>query len=102
MEKKRGLISLAVILLTAFVLYLARTGLTGTLYANADEQLRLILPHLLPGATAFTQEEYEGEDEAIKAVYKGENGFVIRTSTDGYVDKVELLVGLNNQGEVVR
>ena len=101
MEKKRGLISLAVILLTAFVLYLARTGLTGTLYANADEQLRLILPHLLPGATAFTQEEYEGEDEAIKAVYKGENGFVIRTSTDGYVDKVELLVGVNNQGEVV-
>ncbi len=101
MKKKTGLISLAVIFLAAAVLYLARLGLTGTLYANADEQLNLLLPYLLPGSTSFTEEEYTGEDEAIKAIYKGENGYVIRTSTDGYVGKVELLVGVNNQGEVM-
>ncbi len=101
MKKKTGLISVLVILFTTGLVYLARLGLTGTLYANADKHLQLLLPYLLPGSSTFTEEVYEGQDESIKSVYKGENGYVIRTSTQGYVGEVELLVGVSNRGEVV-
>ena len=55
---------------------------------------------LLPGSSSFTQEEYTGEDTNVRAVYKAENGYVILTATQGYVDEIQVLVGVSNEGKV--
>ena len=65
----------------AVILFAASTGLTGTAEANAEKELNEMMSVLLPGSTSFTEEIYEGEDEAIQAVYKGDNGYVIQTVT---------------------
>ncbi|MEE1242445.1 MAG: FMN-binding protein [Frisingicoccus sp.] len=84
----------------AVILFAASTGLKGTAEANAEKELNEMMSVLLPGSTSFTEEIYEGEDEAIQAVYKGDNGYVIQTATYGYADNVVLLVGVDNDGKV--
>lgn len=68
--------------------------------ANAQEELNNMLATLLPGSEAFEQEVYDGEDESVTAVYKGDNGFVIETTTYGYAGDVVLLVGVDSEGTV--
>lgn len=68
--------------------------------ANAQEELNNMLATLLPDSENFEQEAYDGEDEAITAVYKGDNGFVIETTTYGYAGDVVLLVGVDSEGTV--
>ena len=64
------------------------------------QELQEKMETLLPGSTTFAQEEYTGEDANIQAVYKGENGYVILTATQGYVDTIQVLVGVSNDGKV--
>ena len=64
------------------------------------QELQSKMLEILPGSTAFAQEEYTGEDANIQAVYKGENGYVILTATQGYVDTIQVLVGVSNDGKV--
>lgn len=64
------------------------------------QELQEKMEALLPGSTTFAQEEYTGEDANIQAVYKGENGYVILTATQGYVDRIQVLVGVSNDGKV--
>jgi len=78
------------------------TLLPGKLDLNADEFAAWI-DDLSSGASqgaAFTQEEYAGEDQNIRAVYKGESGYVIATSTYGYAGDIAMLIGVNNDGRV--
>lgn len=64
------------------------------------QELQEKMETLLPGSTTFAQEEYTGEDANIQAVYKGENGYVILAATQGYVDTIQVLVGVSNDGKV--
>lgn len=100
MKIKMMLFPAAAILLAALVLFGTRTGLKQIGTVRAETELNEMLSAVLPGSTSFTWEAYDGEDENIQAVYKGENGFVVQTCTDGYAGEIVMLVGVNKSGEV--
>ena len=89
------------IAVAALILFGSVKGFSGIAAANEDKEMNEMLETILPGSTSFTWEEYDGEDEAIQAVYKGENGFVIQTSAYGYAGNVVVMVGVSNEGTVM-
>lgn len=88
------------ICLSALILFGASLGLNGIAAKNAQEQHLWLMQALLPGSEHFTVEPYSGEDANIVSVHKGENGFVIETTTYGYADYITMYVGVNNEGHV--
>lgn len=88
------------IVAAALILLGAGMGLEKTAAVNSEKELNEMLATVLPGNTSFEWEDYEGEDEAIRAVYKGETGFVIQTVAYGYAGDITLLVGVSNEGTV--
>ena len=88
-------------LLLAAIVLLGVYNLTlNVRQANAQKELQAKMEVLLPGSTTFTQETYTGEDANITLVYKGENGYVIGTSTTGYAGTIRMLIGVSNDGYV--
>lgn len=88
------------IVAAVLVLFGAGMGLAKTATVNSEKELNEMMAAVLPGNTSFEWEDYEGEDEAIRAVYKGETGFVIQTVAYGYAGDITLLVGVSNEGTV--
>ena len=88
------------IVAAALILFGTGMGLSKTAAVNSEKELNEMMATVLPGNTSFEWEDYEGEDEAIRAVYKGETGFVIETSAYGYAGDITLLVGVSNEGTV--
>lgn len=88
------------ILIAAAVL----SGVSGGTRGLAKEQAQVyqdtIFPYLLPGSSTYTEETYDGEDENIRRVWKGETGHVIEATTSGYVDDITLWVGVGDDGKV--
>lgn len=100
MKKIQRLDPAAVLLACAVVLLLITTLLAPIARENQQKEWQSILSTLLPGAGSFTEEEYTGEDENIAAVYKADNGYVIKTVTAGYAGDITMLVGVNNDGSI--
>lgn len=84
----------------ALILFGAVKSLSGVAAANEDKEMNEMLAALLPGDTSFEWVEYDGEDEAVQAVYKGESGVVVQTSSYGYAGDIVMLVGVSNEGTV--
>ena len=59
-----------------------------------------VFEQLLPGNPVFSEILYEGEDENISHIYPGENGCVVETVVNGYVDEIRLYVGVDKGGAV--
>lgn len=91
---------LLALLVTAIVLFGTATILRPVGEKMKEQDKMQIMSLLLPGNAAFTEEAYEGEDTNITAVFKGENGYVIETTVSGYVDNIELMVGVNKEGSI--
>ena len=100
MKVKQLIQPVAALLVAALVLFLGATVLSPIARENEAKELQSILTTLLPGAESFVQEEYTGEDEAISAVYKAENGYVVETVTAGYAGDITMLVGVNTDGTI--
>lgn len=100
MKQKQWIQPVAAILLTTLILFLSTTALSPIARENEAQELQSILSTLLPGGQSFVQEEYTGEDEAISAVYKAENGYVIETVTAGYAGDITMLVGVHSDGTI--
>ena len=100
MNVKQLILPVAALLIAALVLFLGTTVLSPIAQENKEQELQSILSSLLPGAESFVQEEYTGEDEAISAVYKADNGYVIETVTAGYAGDITMLVGVNLDGTI--
>ncbi|MBR2948803.1 MAG: FMN-binding protein [Lachnospiraceae bacterium] len=100
MKLKKVVFPAAVIFLTAVILFAVSTGLSSLEQKNEAKKLDILLHTLLPGSQEFTEEVYTGEDVNIQKVYKAENGFVIQTCTQGYVDPITMLVGVSSKGTV--
>jgi electron transport complex protein RnfG len=98
--KKLIIIPTIAIILAAAVLFGLAFGLKNVAEKNAQEQFDAQLLTLLPGSKSFVEEEYTGEDANIRKVYKAENGYVIETAVQGYVDEIVMLVGVSNEGTV--
>ena len=92
--------SIVAIAAAALVLLGSGMGLSKVAAVNGEKELNEMLATVLPGNTSFEWEDYEGEDEAIRAVYKGETGFVIQTVAYGYAGDITMLVGVSNDGTV--
>ena len=92
--------SIVAIAAAALVLLGSGMGLSKVAAVNSEKELNEMLTTVLPGNASFEWEEYEGEDEAIHAVYKGETGFVIQTVAYGYAGDITMLVGVSNDGTV--
>ena len=91
---------LVALILAAAVLLAAYNGLNGIRQERIQAELTAKMQTLLPGSTTFTPEAYTGEDANIRAVYKGETGYVIQTVTYGYAGNITMLIGVSNEGSV--
>ena len=89
------------VLVVAFGILL---GLSAVLEPVAEakqlEHDQMVMGYLLMGSETFAEEPYTGEDTAITAVYKGETGYVVETTVDGYAAPMVLWVGVKNDGYV--
>lgn len=97
MKMKSLITSVIVIALISAFLFGSGMVLSNVAAIDAENEIMMAL---LPGNTSFQWEEYEGEDEAIMAVYKGETGFVFQTAAYGYAGDITMLVGVSNEGKV--
>lgn len=98
--KKQIFLPVAAIVICTLVLLALSCGLSGIAQERADQTHLRLLQTLLPGSEQFTRESYAGEDANIRSVHKGENGYVIETSTYGYAGDVTMLIGISNSGKV--
>ena len=98
--KKLIIIPAVAIILAAAVLFGLAFGLKNVAEKNAQKQFHEQLLTLLPGSESFAEEAYTGEDANIRKVYKADNGYVIETAVQGYVDEIVMLVGVSNEGSV--
>lgn len=98
---KHLLTPLLTVAATAVVLAGVQFGIKDIAASNAKTEQLERFSYILPGSSHFEKEAYTGEDENIVATYKGENGYVVETKTDGYVHEISLYIGVNNDGEVV-
>jgi len=98
---KKGILLPVISLLLAVLILLACSfGLKGIAESRAQAEHLRLLRTVLPGSENFTLEPYSGEDANIVSVHKGENGFVIETNVQGYVDDITMMVGVSNEGTV--
>lgn len=98
--KKQIFLPVAAIVICTLVLLALSCGLNGIAQERADQTHLQLLQTLLPGSEQFTRESYAGDDANIRSVHKGENGYVIETSTYGYASDVTMLIGVSNSGKV--
>ena len=88
------------LVLAAIILLGLYNGLLQVRQNNYQVELQAKMETLLPGSTTFTQEEYVGDDANITCVYKGQNGYVIGTTTAGYAGPIGMLIGVSDEGYV--
>jgi electron transport complex protein RnfG len=100
-EKLRQLtIPLAVLTAAALLLLGTSASLNRPGATNRAWEHHRVMALLLPGSTVFSQEVYTGDDANITAVFRGQNGYVVETTLQGYVDELVLWVGVSDQGSV--
>lgn len=96
---KRSLTAtLPAILLAAALLLCLRLALLDATRQNVRQERLRMLQTLLPDSTSFTAQSVAAEDEAIRAVYRGETGFVVEACTRGYAGDIRMLVGVSQAG----
>ncbi len=99
--KKTILLPILTLLLCAALLLGLTFSLNGLANRNAQKEHLFVLQTLLPGSKTFTVEPYDGEDDTIRSVHKGETGFVVEVAANGYAGEIVMLVGVSTEGKVV-
>ena len=97
---RKLLLPLAALLVAAAVLLAGYNLLLPVRQRVWQQELNEKMLALLPGSESFQQEEYTGDDSNVRGVYKAQNGYVVLTATQGYVDQIAVLVGVSNEGKV--
>lgn len=100
MKKKDILFPLCIFINIIIILFGISTSLEPVTERNLAKKQQELMEQLLPDSKVFTQEAYEGEDTNISALFKGETGYVIEVTVEGYVDRMTLWVGVDNGGNV--
>ena len=98
--KKNFFAALAATGAAAVMLFGLSAVLAPMAQRSAEAERSEMMALLLPGSDTFTPEAYSGEDPSITAVYQGDGGYVVETTTGGYVGDVTLLVGVSSGGKV--
>lgn len=97
--KKSVLISTMFLVAAALLLFAVHFGLSSIAGQNREAERLAMMQTLLPGSTVFEPEDTV-EEESIDWVEKGETGYVIQTTTRGYVNDIVLMVGVSLEGRV--
>ena len=100
MKTKEWIICAGAVVLSGLVLALTGAALAPTAAANAETERQEMLETLLPGSETFTQEDYTGEDANITNLWKGEGGYVVETTVDGYAGPIRQWTGVSDAGSV--
>ena len=100
MKTREWIICAGAVVLSGLVLALTGAALAPTAAANAETERQEMLETLLPGSGTFTQEVYDGEDANITALWKGEGGYVVETTVDGYAGPIRQWTGVSDAGSV--
>lgn len=100
MKEKKLIGALAFIAVAGAFLLALSAVLSPIAQRNLDTERNEMMSILLPGCTSFAPETYNGEDDSITEVYKGDGGYVVGTTTAGYAGNITLLVGVSNDGKV--
>ena len=100
MKAKELLVSAGSLLLAGLILVVAGNALAPAAAANAAAEQQEMMETLLPGSTVFTPEEDTGTDANITAVWKGEGGWIIETTVDGYAGPIRQWTGVDSNGHV--
>ena len=98
--RKSPLMPAVALILAAVVLLAAYNISLPYRQERLQEELTAKMQTILPGSETFIPEAYTGEDANIRAVYKGETGYVIQTVTYGYAGNITMLIGVSNDGKV--
>jgi electron transport complex protein RnfG len=97
----KGILLPVLSLLLAVVILLGVSfGLKGVAESKAQAEHLRLLRTVLPDSENFVVEPYAGDDANIVSVHKGENGFVVETSTYGYAGDITMYIGVSNEGKV--
>ena len=100
MKAKELLVSAGSLLLAGLILVVAGNAVAPAAAANAAAEQQEMMETLLPGSTVFTPEEDTGTDANITAVWKGEGGWIIETTVDGYAGPIRQWTGVASNGHV--
>lgn len=100
MKKYKILTPILVILACTALVFGVSKATAGIKQANDEAYMLDRMQTVLPGSSAFTQEEYTGEDTNIRAAYKAENGYAVFVTPQGYTGEILMLVGVSNEGTV--
>ena len=98
MKAKELLVSAGSLLLAGLILVVAGNAVAPAAAANAAAEQQEMMETLLPGSTVFTPEEDTGADANITAVWKGEGGWIIETTVDGYAGPIRQWTGVDSNG----
>ena len=97
----KGILLPVLSLILAVVILLGVSfGLKGVAEEKAQAEHLRLLRTVLPDSENFVVEPYAGDDANIVSVHKGENGFVVETSTYGYAGDITMYIGVSNEGKV--
>lgn len=97
----KGILLPVVSLLLAVAVLLGLSfGLQGMAAQKAQSEHLRLMRTVLPDSENFTVIPYDGEDANILSVHKGENGYVVETSTYGYAGDITMYIGVSNEGKV--
>ena len=97
----KGILLPVLSLILAVVILLGVSfGLKGVAEEKAQAEHLRLLRTVLPDSENFVVEPYSGDDANIVSVHKGENGFVVETSTYGYAGDITMYIGVSNEGKV--
>ena len=100
MKTKELIFCAACLLVSGLALSLAGAALAPTAAVNAEAERLEMLATLLPGSESFVQEDYDGEDTNITNLWKGEGGYVVETTVDGYAGPIRQWTGVSDAGSV--
>ena len=98
--QRKGGLSAGSLLLAGLILVVAGNAVAPAAAANAAAEQQEMMETLLPGSTVFTPEEDTGTDANITAVWKGEGGWIIETTVDGYAGPIRQWTGVDSNGHV--
>ena len=100
MNSKQFLSAMAAVMVLAVTVMCVSMGLRHTAEDHYMQEKTEVVRFMLPESDSFAEILYEGDDESIRKVYKGQTGYVIETEVAGYADNILLIVGVDNSGKV--
>lgn len=100
MKKWTEWIPWAALAFSALLLCAVSAGLRGVSTHSAAAERLAQMQLLLPGNEKFTELAYDGADENIERVFRGESGYVIETRVNGYVAPIDMRIGVDVAGRI--